>query len=172
VAASKPWPLFPLLCRHAVMFWCRCQRDKTGTRPPSRRRQYGSTSRRRHQLVMLSHTLYQRVWILKLISHSASYPGGYTHTFRCSGCRGERRIKQQASSVSAGSEQTGRMCLSCWHWLPNSSASHAKRFTWCKLQTNTWNTEAQNSAVGGQFVRELCLLISAQCGSPIAMLVS
>jgi len=82
-------------------------------------------SRGWHQLVMLSHTLDQRVWILKLISHSPSYPGGHTRTLRCSGWGGERRIKWQASSASAGSEQTGRMRISCWHWLPNSSTTAA-----------------------------------------------
>jgi len=85
------------------------------TRPARGRRHYDSTSRRRHQLVMLSHTVDQvdqRVWILKLISHSPIYPGGHTRMLRCSGWGGERRIKRQASSASAGSEQTGRMGIS------------------------------------------------------------
>jgi len=103
-----------------AMPWC-SDAGANETRPARGRRQYDSTSRRRHQLVMLSHTLDQRIWILKLISHSPSYPGGHTRTLRCSGWGGERRIKRKESSASAGSEQTGRMSISRWHWLPKSS---------------------------------------------------
>jgi len=55
--ATKPWPLFPLGCSPAVMFYAGASK----TRPARSRRQYDSTSHWRHQLITLSHT---RSWCL------------------------------------------------------------------------------------------------------------
>ena len=46
-----------------------------------------------------------------------------------------------------------------------SSAYHAKRFTWCKLQTNT---EAENSTVRGQFVWRVVFIDVYSVRMPVA----